>query len=353
MKQKKGSSKEKDPKAKNKKKKASGTKKKVEKFDFSQNTVEPNMPVIKQYDFRKPKTFTKEHLRGLNTVNEHIVRVFASNLSGLLRVFCEVSQLKLIECRYSEYLQTLPDKTLISFIDINDEATSDNKCTMMAYFPAEFDFFMIDILLGGMGLNYNLDRGFTDIEIAILENFYRKITDYLTEAWKNLDDLKCEMSGYETNPRLAQFISLDDSVVVMSFNLKVRDISEVFSFCLPAVNLEAILHDASKKSAKTNQTKTEAEKDALRREQLEGSLQGSTVELTAVLDNLYIDMQDIVNLKVSDVIPLSKRIDDNIVLTVEGEPKFACRVGDRRIKKSVKICGTVSDSEINEFYKNF
>ena len=132
-----------------------------------------------------------------------------------------------------------------------------------------------------------------------------------------------------------------------------RDISEVFSFCLPAVNLEAILHDASKKSAKTNQTKTEAEKDALRREQLEGSLQGSTVELTAVLDNLYIDMQDIVNLKVSDVIPLSKRIDDNIVLTVEGEPKFACRVGDRRIKKSVKICGTVSDSEINEFYKNF
>ena len=152
MKQKKGSSKAKDPKAKNKKKKASGEKK-VEKYDFSQNTVEAHVPVIKEYDFRKPKTFTKEHLRGLNTVNEHIVRVFASNLSGLLRVFCEVSQLKLIECRYSEYLQTLPDKTLISFIDIDDEKTGDNKCTMMAYFPEEFDFFMIDILLGGMGLN--------------------------------------------------------------------------------------------------------------------------------------------------------------------------------------------------------
>ena len=352
MKQKKGSSKAKDPKAKNKKKKASGEKK-VEKYDFSQNTVEAHVPVIKEYDFRKPKTFTKEHLRGLNTVNEHIVRVFASNLSGLLRVFCEVSQLKLIECRYSEYLQTLPDKTLISFIDIDDEKTGDNKCTMMAYFPEEFDFFMIDILLGGMGLNCNLQRGFTDIEIAILENFYSKITDYLTEAWKNLDDLKCVMTGYETNPRLAQFISLDDSVVVMSFNLKVRDMTEVFSFCLPAVNLEAILHEASKKNAKANQTKTEAEKDALRREHLEGSLKGSTVELTAVLDNLFIDMQDIVDLKVSDVIPLKRRIDDNIILTVEGEPKFACRVGDRRIKKSVKICGTVSDSEINEFYNNF
>lgn len=326
---------------------------KVKEYDFRQNTVESTEPVIKNYDFRKPKTFTKEHLRGLNTVNEHIVRVFASNLSGLLRVFCEVSQLKLLECRYSEYLQTLPDKTLIGFIDMNDEVTQENKCTMMAYFPSNFDFFMIDILLGGMGTDFNLDRGFTDIEIAILESFYRKITDYLTEAWKNLTDVKCELSGYETNPRLAQFISLDDSVVVMSFNLKVRDISEVFSFCLPAVNLESILLEATKKNAKNNTSKNEAEKDTMRRDNLETSLKGSTVELTAVLDNLYIDMQDIINLRVSDVIPLNKRIDDNVILTVEGEPKFVVRVGDRRIKKSVKICGMVTDSDINEFYNNF
>ena len=90
-----------------------------------------------------------------------------------------------------------------------------------------------------------------------------------------------------------------------------------------------------------------------RRENLEESLKGSTMELTAVLDNIYLDMQDIVNLKVSDVIPLNKRIDENIVLTVEGEPKFIVRVGDRKIKKSVKICGTVSGSDVNEFYNNY
>lgn len=333
-------------------KKKAAPKGKVSDYDFRRNTVHTER-VVKNYDFRKPKTFTKEHLRGLNTVNEHIVRIFSSNLSSMLRVFCEVTQMKIQECRYSEFLSTLPDKTLIGLIDMNDEQSGENKCTMMAYFPAAIDFFMIDILLGGNGSCYRLDRGFTDIEIAILKNFYIKVTGFLTEAWKNLTDVKCELSGYETNPRLAQFIALEDSVVVMSFNVKIREIDEVFSFCIPAVNLDSILRGAMQKHAKNNVAKTEGDKDTLRRERLESSLKCSTMELTAVLDTIFLDMQDIVNLKVSDVIPLNKRIEDNVVLTVEGEPKFIVRVGDRNIKKSVKICGVVSSSDINEFYNNY
>ena len=344
MKQKKNNSK---PKTKaNSKSKA---KSEVSSYDFRQNTVHSEKSLIRNYDFKKPKKFTKEHLRGLNTVNEHIIRIFASNLSSLLRVFCEVTQLKIQECRYSEYLNTLPDKTLIGLIDINDEISDENKCTMIAHFPPTLDFFMIDILLGGNGTNYLLDRGYTDVEIAILENFYRKITTYLTEAWKSLADVKCQLTGHETNPRLAQFISLEDSVVVMSFQIKVREITDVFSFCLPAMSLDVMLRESISKHSKIT-GKYENDKEMNRKEQLTNSLNGSTLELTAVLDNLYIDMQDIINLKVSDVIPLNRRIDDDIILTVEGEPKFTVRVGDRKIKKSVKICDIVSHSDINEFY---
>lgn len=321
----------------------------VSSYDFRQNTVRSEKSVIKNYDFKKPKKFTKEHLRGLNTVNEHIIRIFSSNLSALLRVFCEVTQLKIVECRYSEYLNTLPDKTLIGLVDMNDEKSGDNRCTLITHFPATINFFIIDILLGGAGKNYLLQRGYTDIEIAILENFYTKITRYLTEAWKNLSDVKCELTGYETNPRLAQFISLEDSVVVMSFQIKMREITDVFSFCLPSINLDSILREGLAKHAKLN-GKNDNDKEAQRKELLADSLKGSTMELTAVLDNLYIDMQDIINLKVSDVIPLNTRIDDNIILTVEGEPKFTVRVGDRKIKKSVKICDVVSTADVNDYY---
>ncbi len=337
MKQKKGNSKSKAKSGK------------ISSYDFRQNTIQSEKVVVKNYDFKKPKKFTKEHLRGLNTVNEHIIRIFASNLSALLRVFCEVAQLKIVECRYSEYLNTLPDKTLIGLIDMNDVKTEENRCTMITHFPATINFFIIDILLGGSGTNYFFDRGYTDVEIAILENFYQKITRYLTEAWKNLADVNCELSGYETNPKLAQFISTEDSVVVMSFQIKIREITDVFSFCLPALNLDSILREALTKNIKV-MGKNENDKEAQRKEMLADSLKGSTMELTAVLDTLYIEMQDIVNLKVSDVIPLNRRIDDNVILTVEGEPKFTVRIGDRKIKKSVKICDVVTTADINEFY---
>ncbi len=36
--------------------------------------------------------------------------------------------------------------------------------------------------------------------------------------------------------------------------------------------------------------------------------------------NIMLDMHDIISVEVSDVIPLKRKIDENIILTVEGEP---------------------------------
>ncbi len=302
---------------------------------------------IRDYDFKKPKKFTKEHLRCLNTVNENIIRIFSSNISSMLRAFCEIEMLKMEECRYMEYLNMLPDKTFIGLIKMSVIDGSSDESTAIVHFPSSVNFFLIDILLGGDGHGHDLTRGFTEIEIAILNNFYNKLTGFFEESWKNLMEVKCELYGNETNPRLAQFISLDDSVIVLSFQIKIRDIVDKFSFCIPSINLDEMLRTTLTKFAKT--IKQEDEKDVIRREALSKSLNDSSIELTAVLDTVMLDVHDIVNLAVSDVIPLQKKIDDNIIITVEGEPKFSARLGDRKIKKSVKICDIASTTEINEF----
>lgn len=302
---------------------------------------------IREYDFKKPKKFTKEHLRGLNTVNENIIRIFSSNISSMLRTFCEIEMNNMEECRYMEYLNTLPDKTFIGLLNAEiSEAMSDENIIMM-HFPTKINYFLIDILLGGDGHGYDLKRGFTEIEIAILDNFYKKMAINFSEAWKNLVDVNCTLVSNETNPKLAQFVSLDDSVIVLSFQIKISSIVDTFSFCIPSMNLDSILRAAMFKHAKSN--KQEDEKENMRREALSNSLNESTMELTAILDTVMLDVHDIVTLAVSDVIPLGKKIDDNIIITVEGEPKFSAKLGDRRIKKSVKICDIATPAEINEF----
>lgn len=302
---------------------------------------------IREYDFKKPKKFTKEHLRGLNTVNENIIRIFSSNISSMLRTFCEIEMNNMEECRYMEYLNTLPDKTFIGLLNAEISETMSDENIIMMHFPTTINFFLIDILLGGDGHGYDLKRGFTEIEIAILDNFYKKMANNFSEAWKSLVDVNCTLVSNETNPKLAQFVSLDDSVIVLSFQMKISNIVDTFSFCIPSMNLDSILRAAMFKHVKSN--KQEDEKENMRREALSNSLNESAMELTAILDTVMLDVHDIVNLAVSDVIPLGKKIDDNIIITVEGEPKFSAKLGDRRIKKSVKICDIATSAEINEF----
>ncbi len=318
-----------------------------ENYDFPKVDSEELNENIKDYDFKRPKKFTKENLRGLNNVNENIIRIFSSNISGLLRTFCEVEMLKMEECRYMEYLNSLPDKTFIGLVNMKLTESVSDQYAVMVHFPSTINFFLIDILLGGDGHGYGFTRGYTEIEIAILKNFYSKISNYFAEAWKSLIDMECDLSAYETNPKLAQFVSLDDSVIVLSFRIKIGEIDDKFSFCIPSMNLDAVLRESGIQHAKSR--RHEDEKEVLRREALSESLNESTLELTAVLDTIMLDVQDIVNLAVSDIIPLCKKYDDNIIITVEGEPKFSAKLGDRRIKKSVRICGIATPAEINEF----
>lgn len=317
----------------------------LENYDFPKVTDEEK--IIREYDFKKPKKFTKEHLRGLNTVNENIIRIFSSNISSLLRAFCEIEMLKMEECRYMEYLNTLPDKTFIGLINMQLSEDESDEYGIMVHFPSTINFFLIDILLGGDGHGHDLKRGYTEIEIAILDNFYRKIAEYFAESWKSLMEIKCNLAANETNPKLAQFVSLDDSVIVLSFQIKISGIVDKFSFCIPSMNLDAVFRASILKNAKNN--KQENEKEHQRREALASSINESALELTAVLGTLKLDVQEVVGLAVADIIPLGKKIDDNIIITVEGEPKFSAKLGDRKIKKSVKICGIATSSEINEF----
>lgn len=318
----------------------------ADKYNFPKAEDLETSKNIRDYDFKKPKKFTKEHLRGLSNVNENIIRIFSSNISSLLRAFCEIELDKMEECRYVEYLNTLPDKTFIGLIDLIPSEGLADEYQVMMHFPSTINFFLIDILLGGDGHGFAFKRSYTDIEIAILDNFYKKMAAYFAESWKSLVDLDSKLAGNETNPKLAKFVSLEDSVIVLSFQIKINNIIDKFSFCIPSMNLDGILRASAIQNAKT--ARSEDEKEIIRRKALTRSLSDSTVELTAILDTLMLDVHDVVNLAISDVIPLSKRIDDNIIITVEGEPKFGAKLGDRKIKKSVKICNVIAASKIDQ-----
>lgn len=298
----------------------------------------PSTPAkkIKDYDFRSPKKFTKEQLKALDSLHENLSRVLSSYFSGVLRLFSEVSVLQIEEQRYYEYNNALPDSALIGMLEVRPADPAFDEVTLMMDVSKTIGFFAIDRLLGGSGEGYNIERDFTDIEMAILKNVFTKITKYIQEVWSNYIEVDASLTSIETNSRLVQIHSPDDIVVIVLLGVKIKDLSGTISICIPAVNLEELIDKFSSKYVRTSK-KQDVEKEVIRRQTILNSLTESDLEMRAVLQELQLDLQEVLNLQVNDVIPLNKKVNSDIIITVEETPWFTAKLGETKTRKAVKI----------------
>lgn len=301
---------------------------------------------IRPYDFRNPKKFTKEHLSNLNNLNESFTRILASQLSAMLRVFCEVNVARVDEKKYGDFVTSVPEKTFIGIIKITDSSeTGDKESAMLLYVPSVINFFMIDILLGGSGEGCYLEREYTEIEVEILKNFYDKITQYIYDAWSPLVDVKLYPDNYETNPRLIQVLSHDDAVVEVDYEIKLGNLNRnTIKLCIPAVCIDEFFVFSNTNQKHNTKRHISQADDINRANAIMSALSETELELKAVLGSVELDMQEILSLEKGDIIPIDTKINDDIIVEVGDVPWFSAKLGEMKIKKAVKICDNIKKS---------
>jgi len=290
---------------------------------------------IKAYDFKSPKKFTKEQMRALDNLYENFARIISSYFTGMLRVYCEATILQIEEQRFYEYNNALPDSALIGLIDVKTLSNSFDDLTLMMDMSTSLGFFMIDRLLGGSGKGTYYNREFTDIEIAIVGNVFEKIALFTQESWSSYIEVKASLSSVETNARMLQVYMPEDVVVIILMELKLKDLTGNLSICIPAINLEQLIGSFSSKYMRVSK-KTAVNKEAARKQVIMNCLSNSDLELKAVLHEIQLDLQDVLQIQTGDVIPLNKSIHSNIDLTVENTPWFEAELGENKLKKVVK-----------------
>jgi flagellar motor switch protein FliM len=300
---------------------------------------------IKEYDFKSPKKFTKEQLKTLEALHENFARVLSSFFSGYFRTSCEISIQQIEEQRYYEYNNALQDIALISMLDLKPAKEDLDDIPMLIDTSTSIGYYMVDRLLGGPGTSYNISRDYTDIEIAVLENFYKKIANILQEIWRNNIEVSATFNGITTNPRMLQTYSPDEIVVIILFSMKIKDLMGNMSICIPAANIEAIIGNFSTKYSRAAK-KLDADKENQRKQLILNTLTQSDLEMKAVLQELQLDIQDILKLQVDDVIPLNKKVNSNICIMVEDTPWFSAELGETNLKKAVKINQFIESSNI-------
>lgn len=309
--------------------------------EIDEVSTKKNESGVKEYDFYSPKKFTKEQLRNLENLHENLGRVLSSYFSGVLRVMSEVTVLQVDEERYYEYNNALPDSALMGLLEMRPHDKNLNDITVLMNVSPNIAYFMIDRFLGGQGgPDSVLQRDFTDIERAIMHNVFERITQYMTGVWSDYLPVEVELGSIETNPRLVQVYAPEDIVIIALMKVKLRDLEGTITFTLPGVGVEEMLGEFASKYSRLFKKFSDASRERLVRSLLQNSIYDSPLELRTVFAQTELELNDVLRLKVDDVIPLHMHPGEDVSVKIGDATWFSAQLGTSNKHKAIKLTDT-------------
>ncbi|MCH5203255.1 MAG: flagellar motor switch protein FliM [Oscillospiraceae bacterium] len=291
---------------------------------------------IKEYDFRAPKKFTKEQIKMLESIFENYARLMSSYLTGLLRLYCRVALVNIEEQRYNEFNNALPDYVIMGMVDLGIKDDEINETDIIIQVSNAVTYTMIDRLLGGRGEYSDTNRDFTDIETTIMSGVMKSFASLIKEPWMSHIDLEPRLIGIETNSRVVQTIGHEDTVIIVALEVEINNTKSVISVCIPAIDLDEIMSKFINRYSIAKR-KTDEKRETERRDSIMSGISTTDLQIKAVLGEINLDLYEVLTLQVNDVIPLNKKISENIIVRVGNKDWCDGKLGTYNNKKAVMI----------------
>lgn len=291
----------------------------------------------KNYDFRRPAKFSKEHLRTLEIIFEHYGRLISTSLPVYLRKNISVSVVNSEACTFSEFSTALANPVLLSVV--NFQPLNGN---IMLELAANLGFTMIDRMLGGPGDPLEKSRDFSEIERSIIDKILAICVQLLREPWKNVVEIEPVLERVETNPQFAQIIAPSEMIAIVTLSIKIGDVEGLMNCCLPYFTLETVMDKLNTKywfaSMKENNEDSYGET-------LETAVRKVSMPIKAVLGKSVITVSDFVNLQNGDIIKLNSKVDNEMDIYVGNIKKFKALPGSSKDSYAIRVTSILREEE--------
>jgi flagellar motor switch protein FliM len=306
--------------------------------NLEQLAQERDTPKMRVYDFSKANKFSKEQIRTLHIVFENMARQMSTYFSGQLGTMVEITVISVEEQIYREFNNFLPTPVILGILGMPPlhgpllVEMSPNVC-----------FGIISRLFGGAGDAGNYDRPFTEIEQSVIERMMRQFLPYMVEAWEKITRVEPTLERTETSPQFAQIVGMNEAAAIVTLQFKSPDIDGMMSFCIPHLSIEPIakqLNTALMFSNKSSQRIVESNSDNIQRRILNTQLC-----VKVILSETTMTVDDVLSLRLGDVIQLDNRVGEELRIKVEHIPKASGRLGVRHGKYALRITNIIKEED--------
>ncbi|MFC0301415.1 flagellar motor switch protein FliM [Virgibacillus soli] len=294
--------------------------------ELKQEEVEKKVRV---YDFKRALRFSKDQIRSIGRIHENYARLLTTFFSGQLRTYVNIAVASVDQIPYEEFIRSIPKMTILNVFSM----TPLDGRVIMEVNP-NIAYTMMDRVLGGKGGTENKVDGLTEIETMLMTQLFEKTGTSLHEAWASLIDIQPELEDFEVNPQFLQMVSPNETVVVVSLNTTIGEVSGMINICIPHIVLEPVIPKLSVHYQMQTATK---KRDPDAYEKLTKNIQNAKIQANAILGHAQMTIHEFLHLKQNDVITLNQSIDDPLILMLNKEPKFYVQPGKYKNRTSVQI----------------
>lgn len=271
------------------------------------------------YDFKHPNRVSKDQLRNLRTIHESFARMLATYLTTLLRTIVDVNLLSIDQVTFLEFTMAMSNPGCIWIFDLEKYEGKG----IIEVSPS-FMLLTIERLFGGEGKHSGEVKSLSVIEQNVSGKIIEKCFQIYQEAWEKAIPIKPTIQKFEMNPQFVRIAPANEIVVVMFLEINVRDQTFPMNICFPYFVIDPIIQKISADSwlghARTQRTKEGVKK-------VESVLKSSTVDLTVLLGESRLSVNELQDIKKDDVILLDTTVNDSLKIKVGSRTRFMGTVG--------------------------
>jgi len=290
---------------------------------------------VRTYNLATQERIVRGRMPTLEIINERFARLLRVGLFNFLRRSAEVSVGSVRVSKYSEFIRNLVVPTNLNLVHMKPL-----RGTALMVFDPGLVFLLVDNLFGGDGRFHTRVEGrdFTQTEQRIILRILDIVFEAYTKSWEPVYPVEFEYIRSEMNTQFANIATPNEVVVASTFTVELGSVSGQIHFCMPYSMIEPI------RDALTSSLQGEAlEVDKRWIRLMTQQIQVAEVELVARLGTGKVSFDDILNMRVGDIIPLT--IPPTIEATVDGVPVLDCTYGVLNGQYALKVEKLLANSD--------
>lgn len=271
-----------------------------------------------------------ERLPMLEVVFDRLVRMMSTSLRNFTSDNVEVSLDNITSIRFGDYLNSIPLPAMLSVFKAEEW---DNYGLLVV--DSALIYSIVDVLLGGRRGTAAMrieGRPYTTIERNLVERMVNVVLSDLSAAFDPLSPVTFRFDRLETNPRFATIARPANAAVLARLRIDMEDRGGRLELMLPYATLEPV-----RELLLQMFMGEKFGRDSIWETHLANELWNTDVELEAVLDEIVMPLNEVLNLKPGSRILLNSMPNSTIDMRCGNVSLFGGKMGRKSGNIAVRI----------------